>query len=207
MAYVGGYSGGYDSIAGYRLYLDLSSNDVEFETGYVNPLQIEAISEYHAPNQMYQNLPNTRVDNIWTTISSVPQSKAFSNLISKFGLENYINGDKTRWNMSEQMTMFVPVTNIEKILGSIQNSNTLRMEHILQCHLVNFPILPVQLFDGINRIETLYKGQNITIRGTENEMFIITPENINELNRIVSCKQTNNGMIYFIEKPLFPYTR
>ena len=53
MNFQGGTFNGYESIAPYRLYLDLSWDDVEFQTLLLNPEFITETSNYQAPYQSY----------------------------------------------------------------------------------------------------------------------------------------------------------
>ncbi len=205
-SFQGGTFSGYESISPYRLYLDLSFDDLEFKTSDPNPLFITETSNYLQPFQNYPvvgNFSNPKLT-IWDVLKSDTRTKDFSKLLEGYRLQNYLNNDGTRWNISEQITAFIPVNGIKDILYSI-DTLPLRMENILQYHLINYYIQPVQLFNRINRIETLLKSQYLTIAGTAKDLYILKDNDRTYRNKILQTLKTDIGIIYFIEKPLIPY--
>ena len=108
----------------------------------------------------------------------------------------------TGTSLNDQITVFVPINNVDRIYPDKLGQ---RVENVLKYHIVDYPILPVQLFNSINRIDTFLKPQFITIGGTDNELFILYPDNKSVKNKILATKKTDNGYIYYIDNPLTPY--
>ena len=200
MNYVGGYYNGYESIDKYRLYLDLSMTDQEFMTLQVDPLAISETMSYQPNFQDYSVIGNFNnpPQKIWDVINNNKDTKKFADIIRGYRLEKLLNGE-----LSNQITAFIPVSDANDILYNLQTTVS-SMEDILKYHIVDYPILPVQLFNTINRIETKFKPHYLTVFGTGNNLFIVKPSDRFYRNKILRTLKTDNGYIYFIEKPLIP---
>jgi len=203
--FIGGCNTGYESISDYRLYLDTSYTDVEFNSRVPNPIRFTELNNSYSPySTTYPELGNfyTPKRTILDVISNNVNSKPFVDLISKYNLQSYLDSSTNK--TQSQITAFVPVNGIDKLEQLIQ-SKPYRMENILKYHLVNYPILPVQLFNSINKVYSLFSGQNFTIGGDENNLWVIYPDNETVKNQILKVEKTDNGYVYYIQKPMLPY--
>lgn len=191
---------GYESIAPYRLYLDTSCNDIEFKTALPNPLFITEKSVEKPTFESYGVVGNfyNPPRKIWDVISTNDKTKKFSDILKGYRVEHLLNG-----SVDDQITLFVPVEDIDSILYNMQKF-PYTMENILKAHMVNYPILPVQLFGQINRIESKLKTSYITILGTNDQLFIVHPNDRFYRNKILRTEKTDNGYIYYISRAIIP---
>ena len=204
-SFIGGTNNGYESISDYRLYLDLSYNDKEFNSDLYTPSYFTELSNnYTTYNKSYPTLGNfsNPKKTIYNELST--NNNLFINLIDGIFpnlCKQYLNN-----SVNNQITAFIPV-NIDNLENVFKNGNY-RIENILKYHLIDYYILPVQLFNKINKIYTKFNNQYITIGGTNDELFILNPDNVNNKlykNKILKTTKLDNGIIYYIDKPLIPY--
>jgi uncharacterized surface protein with fasciclin (FAS1) repeats len=202
MNFIGGTQQGYEAMAPYRLYLDLSQNDVEFSTGLIDPLAISDLSNELPHNYQHYSVlgnfykpPRKVLDIIKTNPDAVP----FAQLIEGYRLQKLVDTP-----LDNQITIFVPVNDINSISYNLQAYPDFSMEDILKYHIIDYPILPVQLFGQINRIFTRLPSQSLTIMGTDDQIIILSQRDRFYRNRILKSQRADNAMIYYIEKPLIP---
>jgi len=204
-SFIGGTNSGYESISDYRLYLDLSLNDKEFNSNLYTPSYFtELTNNYSAYPQTYDTLGNfsNPINTIYNELSTT--NNEFINLIDDIFptlCKKYLNN-----NVDIQITAFIPV-NINN-LQEIFKTGNYRIENILKYHLIDYYIIPNQLFNKINKIYTKYDNQYITIGGTSEELYILNPDNVNNKlykNKILKTTKVDNGIIYYIDRPLIPY--
>jgi|694.fasta_scaffold110430_3 uncharacterized surface protein with fasciclin (FAS1) repeats len=204
-SFIGATNNGYESISDYRLYLDLNLNDKEFATNLYTPTYFtELNNNISCYPQTYDTLGNfsNPINTIYNELKT--QNNEFVNLIDSIFptlCSKHLNTETCN-----QITAFIPL-NINNLQNTFKNGNY-RIENILKYHLVDYPILPVQLFNSINKIYTKYDNQYITVGGTQNELYILNRDIINSSNyknKILKTLKVDNGIIYFIDKPLIPY--
>jgi uncharacterized surface protein with fasciclin (FAS1) repeats len=201
-SFIGGTNNGYESISDYRLYLDLSLTDKEFNTNLYTPSYFTEMSNNVNMYNTYPTLGNfsNPVNTVYTELYK--NNNKFIELIDGIFpdlAKKHLNG-----NVDNQITAFIPVNGIEG-LNDVFKSGNYRVENILKYHIIDYYILPVQLFNKINKIYTKYDNQYIIIGGTNNELFILNRENSKYKNKILKTLKVDNGIIYFIDKPLIPY--
>ena len=81
----------------------------------------------------------------------------------------------------------------------------MRPEDLLQYHMTNYIITPVQLFDSKYRIDTVLRNHFILTDGMSVAGFDSTSQYDGEFIKIVETIRTKNGFIYLIESPVLPY--
>jgi uncharacterized surface protein with fasciclin (FAS1) repeats len=204
-SFIGATNNGYEAISDYRLYLDLSLNDKEFNSNLYTPTYFTELSNsYTTYPQTYPTLGNfsNPINTIYNELSTT--NNEFVKLID--GIFPNLCKKHLNENVNNQITAFIPV-NINNLTEVFKTGNY-RIENILKYHLVDYYILPVQLFNKINKIYTKYDNQYITIGGTSEELYILNPDNINNKlykNKILKTTKVDNGIIYYIDRPLIPY--
>jgi hypothetical protein len=194
-AFQGGTQSGYEGISSYRLYLDLSLDDTEFQSGLQNPLFRDCIREYdtkssHPP--AYGGWEDG--SDIYNWISENPQTSLFKRFIDFYNLKSFINSH-------QNSTVFVPIDKkMSTIFSVIQNTVT-TPEDIIKFHCLDYILEPVQLYGRNLRLQPRLSGQTILTKDTS----IITETSDKNPNKILESKKTSLGYIYLIEHPLIPY--
>lgn len=208
-SFQGGTYNSYESIAPYRLYLDLSSDDKEFMTGIKNPLT----SAYNPIEGLSQNVVeyiggNSRVkfvrkpeNTAYERISRNPNMKRFKKLIDDFKLKHLLTGEKT---------FLIPLDKDNFTWNFIYNQITygvVSVEDIVRFHIINYMILPVQMLESKLRVDTLLPSETILIDGVNKYPRILYENSLygTKDNYILKTEMTDNGWIYAISKPLYPY--
>jgi hypothetical protein len=198
-SFQGGTVSGYEGISSYRSYLDLSLDDVEFATGLPNPLyfseraidrrdygrkttRVPAYGSYVAERENYDLIKN----NITTS--------RFRDFIDAYKMHSYIDSHR-------QSTIFVPVDSKMKDLFSIVQSTALTPKDIVNFHMLDYILSPVELYDRNLRIQPLLTGQKFLTEGTS----IINEHDDRNPNKILQSIKTKSGYMYLIERPLIPY--
>lgn len=189
---------GYSSIAPYRLFLKPYEEDTEFMTGLANNFSIQEI--YRPDARMYARshdfIPTPQNDNIGN-LSKLSQCKPFLNFIFKYNLQDLLS-------QQQGYTLFVPVNNVEILENVVQRyGDILTPENVLKYHLIDYTILPIQLWNQIYRLKTRLGNQTITLKNTS-VMTFNDELNLWEDNKILEYIPTDNGSLYLIERPLVP---
>jgi uncharacterized surface protein with fasciclin (FAS1) repeats len=194
----GGTTTGYYSIAPYRLYLKPYEEDVEFMSGLANNFSIQEI--YRPDARMYARshdfIPTSQNDNIANLLKR-PKCKAFLNFIQKYKLQDVLQ-------QQQGYTLFVPLNNVEILETTVQKyGDILSPEDLLRYHLVDYIILPIQVWNQIQRLKTRLENQTITMKNTS-VMTFNDEIKLWEDNKIIEYVPTDNGSLYFIDRPLIP---
>ena len=171
-----GTSTAYGAIAPYRLYLDLHSGDVEFNSGHVAPWNE---TRMHSPPHVKYLDPN----NILAIIQSNPKYQAFYQFVLKNKLERYI--------ADNNVTVFIPEIDIAEL--QLAREFPIR---ILKNHLIDRIITPVELIDRrvrlVNQNGMTFTCQNMNIRDDSTYLQ----------NKILTSQNCANGFIYTTEFPI-----
>lgn len=193
----GGTTTGYYSIAPYRLFLKPYEEDIEFMTGLSNTFAIQEV--YRPDARMYARshdfIPTPQNDNIGN-MSKIPNCKPFLNFIQKYKLQDLLG-------QQQGYTLFVPITNVEVLDSAVDRyGDILNPENLLKFHMIDYTILPVQLWNQIQRVKTRL-GQTITLKNTS-VMTFDDEINLWEDNKILEYIPTDNGSLYLITRPIIP---
>lgn len=204
---------GYEGIAPYRLYLDISNDDREFTTNIINPLAYSERSIDHTNYSVSRPTnglsydtwggdSNSTLNSTYGIISRYTQLQQFKSFIDTYNLKQKMVGD---------FTMFVPIDSLDGVsyIDQKLQDSVLDPLDIYNFHTLDYAILPCQLFDKKIRLQTKLRNQYILA----NNMNIVSNSyawdlgiNINEpSNKILNSIKTDNGYIYITERPLFPY--
>ena len=195
----GSTTSGYEGISSNRLYLDLSMNDIEFATGLRNPLYFteESVHQSQYGNKT-MNIPayggyvkekgnyNLIKDNI--TLSK------FKEFVDFYKLQSYLDSHRAS-------TIFVPVDYNMRDLFQIVQSTALTPKDIINFHMLDYILEPVELYNRNLRIQPLLSGQTFLTKGTS----IINERDDRSPNNIIQSIKTPSGYMYLIERPLLPY--
>jgi hypothetical protein len=188
----GGTSSGYQSIAPYRLYLDLSGDDKEFVSNVQNPLiftdELNTSHLYLGIDSSQTNI-NSKTSS-YSLISQDPRTKLFSKFIDFYNLKS---------QMEDEFTLFVPIDSFMATLSYKIQTSPLNGLDLFNFHKLDYILTPVEIINSSKKLKTKYMDQTISIR----DMNIIT--NRDAPNRILNSIQTDNGYIYIIERPIIPY--
>lgn len=171
-----GTSTAYQAIAPYRLYLDLSSGDQEFNSSQLVPWNETRLNGVTQLKYLDSN-------NILYQIQTQPKFKSFYNFIQKYKLERYITDD---------VTVFIPHTDISEL----EHAHDFPIR-ILKNHLINQIITPYELIDRNIR---LVNQNNMTFTCCD---MNIRDDSIHLVNKITSSQNCANGFIYTIEYPIY----
>ncbi len=184
----------YESIAQYRLYLDLNNEDIEFTTGNRSAISLNE-----------KNMATTMIDQTIETfptsyevITNTPTISMFKNFINRFSLHKHL---------VDKFTLFIPTNSSMEILVKYLNNNSLaNAQDVFKYHKLDSLINPVQLFDRKLKLQTslpghyiLTNGPNIMMQNHNNQLSNLVP------NKILQSIETSNGFIYILEYPLLPY--
>jgi hypothetical protein len=204
---IGGTDTNYSSIAGNRLYLELTNEDKEFTTGEFNPLKYTKSTPfiYNDKQITYKGtISRTPFINSFSVLDKLRNDKScskFYNLVTKFNLEKLFYNNKSFFIPCDDNLVWNAV--YEKLeIGIIS------VESFIRFHIVDYILTPVQLFGSIYRVETLFDNKTFLIDGkTDNKLKVIIENNIyaSKDNYIIETTKTDNGWVYKIKEPLYPY--
>lgn len=194
-----GTSSAYEGIASYRLYLDLSMNDVEFSTGIPNPLYFsEESSHMSSHDNKTLSLPAYGAyvpgNGNYNLIKTNPSTSKFREFVDVYKLQNYIDSHRAS-------TIFVPVDSNMKDLFKIVQSTAITPKDIINFHMLDYILEPVELYNRNLRIQPMLLGQTFLTKGTS----IINERDDRNPNNILQSIKTGSGYMYIIERPMAPY--
>jgi hypothetical protein len=196
----------FQSLAPYRDNLDLSYDDEEFSSGVRNPLYVADIS---AQSQDYgdvqevvlRQLPASVCDrdiavrdnySFYSLLKHDPNLSGFKAFIDHYDYSDYLN---------QQQTVFVPVNAMMRdLVKRIEQEQILPFD-VLKFHVLNYVLVPDHIKDRTVRVQTALRDQHFLIK----DMAVISEGYIKDVNKIIGYYQTDNGMAYILERPLFPY--
>jgi len=195
----GGTSSGYEGIASYRSYLDLSMDDIEFSTGIPNPLYFSEES-VHQSSHDYKTVDvpayggYVKGNGNYELIKNNTNTSKFREFIDAYKLQSYIDSHRAS-------TIFVPVDNKMRDIFVMVQTTALTPKDILNFHTLDYILEPVELYNRNLRIQPLLIGQTFLTKGTS----IINEHDDRNPNNILQSIKTGSGYMYLIEKPLVPY--
>lgn len=200
----GGTSSGYEGIASYRLYLDLSMNDVEFASGIVNPLYFseESVQKSQYGHKTmnppafgaYVKEPTPLKGGNYDLIKGNQHTSKFAEFVDFYKLRSYIDSHRVS-------TIFVPINTEMKSLFAAVQSTALTPKDMIDFHTLDYILEPVELYNRNLRIQPLLLGQTFLTKGTS----IINEHDDRTPNHILQSIKMGSGYIYIIERPLMPY--
>ena len=185
-SFQGGISSAYHSISPYRLYLDLSSDDKDFMTNIKNPLYTPQDQEYE---ELIDKTSRQTVLDILHTDKRMTQFKMF---IETYRLQHHLKGN---------ITLFVPIDDNIQILKNTLEYTVLDPQDMLDYHILDYILTPVEILDRKLRLQTKLRNQYFLTDGPS----IINEFTAKNSNKIIGTIKAVNGYIYLIEKPLVPY--
>lgn len=197
-SFIGGYNTGYSSIAPYRLYLNLSEDDKEFATNAYSAIKLNE-DIYQKPDlTIIPDFHVTNKNSLWGVIQSDVTLSKFVLFIKKFNLQRFLNDFDQSYN--NQFTLFAPVNDYMDYLLQLIETTVLTPETILRYHMLDFPILPVEMMSRKLRIPTKMRNKYIVMDNLK-----IVQENDNTFpNYVLSSQKTDNGYLYKLQYPLVP---
>lgn len=194
-SFQGGTNSGYESIASYRLNTQLFENEYEYMSGEPSIFTIQDTLEkkplYNLVNGFQPKIKN---DNI-TIMENIPECKSFLNFIKKHNLVDMLR-------MQPEYTLFIPIENVNILDDVVERYGEIAIpQNLLRYHIIDRTILPIQIINQIFRIKTLLRNQYVTIKNSS-IMTYYDEVNLSEDNKITKYIKTDNGAIYFINRPL-----
>jgi uncharacterized surface protein with fasciclin (FAS1) repeats len=194
-SFQGGTNSGYYSIASYRLNTQLFENEYEYMSGDPSIFTIQDTLEkkplYNLVNGFQPKIKN---DNI-TIMENTPECKPFLNFIKKHNLTDMLR-------IQPDYTLFIPIGEVDILNEVVENYGEIAIpQNLLRYHMIDRTILPIQIIDQIFRIKTMLRNQNITLKNSS-IMTYYDEVNLLEDNKITKYIKTDNGAIYFINRPL-----
>lgn len=202
-SFQGGTCSGYEGIASYRSYLDLSMNDIEFSTGLRNPLYFSEKSTHHENfGRKTMEIPAyggyVAENSNYSIIRTNKNTNKFREFVELHKLQNYIDTHKAS-------TIFVPVDSNEptgvRDLFKLTQVTALTPKDVINFHTLDYILEPVELYNKILRIQPLLLGQTFLTKGTS----IINEHDDRSPNAILQSIKTKSGYMYLMERPLIPY--
>lgn len=191
-SFVGASSSAYESIAPYRLYLDLGTDDIEFVSGKRSAIALNE-DNLHKPKPQETPIEDVLTLATHDILTARKDVSNFNNFIKRFKLEKLLH---------HEFTIFIPINKSIQNLVDFVNSTVAEPSDILKYHMLDYVLIPVQLFNRKLKLETKLKGQYIVTDGPS----ILLPENGKlRRNKILESIETANGFIYIIDEPLLPY--
>ena len=194
-SFQGGTNSGYASIASYRLNTQLFENEYEYISGEPSIFTIQDTLEkkplYNLVNGFQPKIKN---DNI-TIIENIPECKPFLEFVKKYNLVDMLR-------IQPDYTLFVPIGSVNVLEEVVERYGEIAIpENLLRYHMIDRTILPIQIIDQIFRIKTLLRNQYVTMKNSS-IMTYYDEVNLLEDNKITKYIKTDNGAIYFINRPL-----
>ena len=194
-SFQGGTNSGYASIASYRLNTQLFEDEYEYITGEPSIFTIQNTIE-KKPLYGFVNgfKPNIKNDNI-SIMENTPECKPFLDFIKKYNLVEMLR-------IQPDYTLFVPIENVDILDEIVKKYGEIAIpQNLLKYHMIDRTILPIQIIDQIFRIKTLLSNQYITVKNSS-VLTHYDELNLLEDNKITNYIKTDNGAIYFINRPL-----
>jgi len=194
-SFQGGTNSGYASIASYRLNTQLFEDEYEYITGEPSIFTIQNTIE-KKPLYGFVNgfKPNMKNDNI-SIMENTPECKPFLDFIKKYNLVEMLR-------IQPEYTLFVPIENVDILDEIVKKYGEISIpQNLLKYHMIDRTILPIQIIDQIFRIKTLLSNQYITVKNSS-VLTHYDELNLLEDNKITNYIKTDNGAIYFINRPL-----
>ena len=140
------------------------------------------------------------------------QGSKFSPLLSFirfYKLQPYL--DATEQTGSNNYTLLAPMDCTRLWAAARRGSRT--PEELLRYLMLAYPLLPVQLMERRLRAQTMLHGEFVLLDGIDMAVRdgegVVNPNLpvVGGWNRILQSKQTDNGMVYAIERSIVPSTR
>ena len=194
-SFQGGTNSGYASIASYRLNTQLFEDEYEYISGEPSIFTIQNTIE-KKPLYGFVNgfKPNIKNDNI-SIMENTPECKPFLDFIKKYNLVEMLR-------IQPEYTLFVPIENVDILDEIVKKYGEIAIpQNLLKYHMIDRTILPIQIIDQIFRIKTLLSNQYITVKNSS-VLTHYDELNLLEDNKITNYIKTDNGAIYFINRPL-----
>jgi uncharacterized surface protein with fasciclin (FAS1) repeats len=194
-SFQGGTNSGYASIASYRLNTQLFEDEYEYISGEPSVFTIQNTIE-KKPLYGFVNgfQPNMKNDNI-SIMENTPECKPFLDFVKKHDLVEILR-------IQPDYTLFIPIGNVDILDEIVDEYGEIAIpQNLLKYHMIDRTILPIQIIDQIFRIKTLLRNQYITVK---NSSVLTHHDEVNLLedNKITKYIKTDNGSIYFINRPL-----
>jgi uncharacterized surface protein with fasciclin (FAS1) repeats len=194
-SFQGGTNSGYASIGSYRLNTQLFENEYEYMSGDPSVFTIQDTLEkkplYNLVNGFQPKIKN---DNI-TIMENLPECKSFLDFIKKYNLVDMIR-------IQPDYTLFIPIDNVDVLNDVVERYGEIAIpQNLLRYHMIDRTILPIQIINQIFRIKTLLRNQYVTLKNSS-IMTYYDEINLLEDNKITKYIKTDNGAIYFINRPL-----
>jgi uncharacterized surface protein with fasciclin (FAS1) repeats len=194
-SFQGGTNSGYSSIASYRLNTQLFEDEYEYISGEPSVFTIQNTIE-KKPLYGFVNgfQPNMKNDNI-SIMENTPECKPFLDFVKKHDLVEILR-------IQPDYTLFIPIGNVDILDEIVDEYGEIAIpQNLLKYHMIDRTILPIQIIDQIFRIKTLLRNQYITVK---NSSVLTHHDEVNLLedNKITKYIKTDNGSIYFINRPL-----
>jgi len=183
-AFYGGISSAYHSISSYRLYLDVSENDIEFPTGLNNPV--------YNPNLPTQREVSSGKGPSYNVISNDSRLLSFKEFIDTNYFTQYMGGE---------YTLFVPADDIMSSFSSFVKRGDTSPIDIFKYHKIDYPVFPIEIFGRRGRLQTA-NGDTIFADGKNN--ITLYGSGSDKPVNILQSMTTGNGIIYIIDSPLIP---
>lgn len=206
-SFQGGIFSAYESISPYRLYLNTTNNDVEFMTGLTDPLHLaDAKTDLMGKvkpfigTTSYVPLNLTFKNSVYGKIKANPKLSNFTKLIDTFKLHDLLESYRT---------YFIPtdddIISWNELYSKIRNG-TLSARDVVSYHILDYIITPVQVFSSVLRVDTLLKNEKFVIDGTKHPRILLENNAFTAYdNFILSTEKTQDGWIYTIQRPIYPY--
>jgi len=194
-SFQGGTNSGYASIASYRLNTQLFENEYEYMSGEPSIFTIQDTMEKRPLYNLVNGFqPKIKNDNI-TIMENTPECKPFLNFVKKYNLVDMLR-------VQPEYTLFIPINDVNILDEVVEKYGEIAIpQNLLRYHIIDRTILPIQIIDQIFRIKTLLRNQYVTIKNSS-IMTYYDELNLLEDNKITKYIKTDNGSIYFINRPL-----
>lgn len=194
-SFQGGTNSGYASIASYRLNTQLFEEEYEYMSGEPSIFTIQNTLE-KKPLYGFVNgfKPNMKNDNI-SIMENTPECKPFLDFVKRYNLVDMLR-------IQPEYTLFIPIGNVDVLDEIVKEYGEIAIpQNLLKYHMIDRTILPIQIIDQIFRIKTLLNNQYITVKNSS-VLTHYDELNLLEDNKITNYIKTDNGAIYFINRPL-----
>lgn len=194
-SFQGGTNSGYASIASYRLNTQLFENEYEYISGEPSIFTIQDTIEKKPLYNLIKGFqPKIKNDNV-TIMENTPECRPFLEFVKKYNLVDMLR-------IQPDYTLFVPIDSVNILEDVVEKYGEIVIpENLLRYHMIDRSILPIQIIDQIFRIKTLLRNQSVTMKNSS-IMTYYDEVNLLEDNKITKYIKTDNGSIYFINRPL-----
>lgn len=158
---------GYYTISSYKTYLDLNSEEKEFNTGYVSPYTDVSIVSRIEKSSLIKFIEADETE--------------FSGVLRNFDLSKMFNED--------EFTLFIPV----KLVLEMFHKSALPVHQFIKAHYLTFTLLPRQL-TSTYRVQTGLNGFNFVIYPENSQVKI---DNGTQTISILKSERVGNGYVYY----------